>query len=226
MRYEWMNRIVTSTNDDGMNWQVMRYADIYMMAAEADNQLNGPSGAAQYIRPVMSRAYPAAKVSALLAAASSKETFQLLIEDERKFEFAGEALRKVDLMRWGKLSAKLAETKQKMTALANRTGDYADYPEKIYYNDGLDAESTDADGYTIYGLEKGQTDAEGKALYANNSRLFNLSGDATSDNDQKVTKYINNLYLNDPNSRMFWPIWRYYLTGSNGMLVNDYGYGE
>ena len=226
LRYEWMKRVVTSTNDDGINWQVMRLADIYMMAAEAENQLSGPSSAAQYIRPVMNRAYPAAKVSDLIAAASSQDAFQLLIENERKFEFAGEALRKTDLIRWGKLGSKLAETKQKMIALANRSGEYADYPEKVYYNDGLDAESTDADGYTIYGLEKGQTDAEGKTLYANNSRIFHLSGEATSDNDQKVNKYINNLYLNNPDTRMFWPIWRVFISSSNGMLVNDYGYGE
>ena len=226
LRYEWMNRIVTSTNDDGMNWQVMRYADIYMMAAEAENQLSGPSSATQYIRPVMSRAYPAAKVSDLIAAASSQDAFQLLIENERKFEFAGEALRKIDLIRWGKLGSKLAETKQKMIALANRSGEYADYPEKVYYNEGLDAESTDADGYTIYGLEKGQTDAEGKTTYALNSRLFCYEGDATKENDQKINKYINNLYLNDPDTRMFWPIWRVFISSSNGSLVNDYGYGE
>lgn len=226
LRYEWMSRVVTSSNDDGINWQVMRYADIYMMAAEAENQLNGPSNAAQYIRPVMNRAYPSAKVNTLISAASTQDAFQQLIENERKFEFAGEALRKVDLMRWGKLSSALAETKQKMTDLANRIGAYADYPEKVYYNEGLDADANDADGYTIYGLEKGQTDAEGKTLYANSSRNFHLSGDATSDNDQKVNKYVNNLYLSDPNSRMFWPIWRVFIASSNGKLVNDYGYGE
>ena len=33
LRYEWMNRIVTSTNDDGVNWQYMRLADVYLMAS-------------------------------------------------------------------------------------------------------------------------------------------------------------------------------------------------
>ena len=226
LRYEWMKRIVTSTNDDGINWQVMRMADIYMMAAEAENQISGPSNAAQYLRPVLSRAYPAAKVSAIIANAASPETFQLLIENERKFEFAGEAIRKTDLIRWGKLSSKLAETKEKMKALANRTGEYADYPQKVYYNDGLGAESTDADGYTIYGLEKGQTDDEGKNAFANNSRMFCLNGDAASDNDKKINNMINNLYINDPNSKMFWPIWRIFINNSTGTLVNDYGYGE
>ena len=226
LRYEWMSRIVTSSNDDGINWQVMRYADIYMMAAEAENQLSGPANAAQYIKPVMNRAYGAALAATKIAAAASQSDFQLLVENERKFEFAGEGIRKVDLMRWGKLTEKLTETKQKMIDLANRTGAYANYPNKVYYNDGLDAESTDADGYTLYGLEEGQTDAEGKAAYANNSNAFYLTGDATSENDQKVTKYINNLFLNDPNSRMFWPIWRTFILGSNGKLVNYYGYGE
>ena len=226
LRYEWMKRIVTSTNDDGINWQVMRYADIFLMAAEAENQLSGPSSAAQYLRPVMERAYPVAKVSDLIAAASTQNAFQLLIENERKLEFAGEALRKVDLMRWGKLGAKLQETKQKMIALANREGEYADYPAKVYYNDGLDADASDADGFVIYGLEKGQTDAEGKAAFANNSQAFHLTGDASSDNDQKVNKYIKNLFLNNPDTKMFWPIWRVFINSSNGMLVNDYGYGE
>ena len=225
LRYEWMKRHVTSSNDDGINWQVMRYADVYLMAAEAENQLNGPSSAVQYLQPILNRAYPAAKVSAITAQASaSKEAFQLVIEDQRKFEFAGEGIRKVDLMRWGKLSSKLAETKAKMTRLANRSDEYAGYPAKIYYNDGLDATGTD--DYVIYGLEDGQTDAEGKAAYANNTRIFSFEGDATATNDQKINAYINNLYLNDPDSRMFWPIWRVFITSSNGMLVNDYGYGE
>ncbi|MFR9261563.1 MAG: hypothetical protein ACLVL2_12560 [Bacteroides cellulosilyticus] len=32
--------------------------------------------------------------------------------DQRKFEFAGEALRKVDLIRWNMLGSKLKETKR------------------------------------------------------------------------------------------------------------------
>src|SRR5690606_38427791 len=34
-RYEWMGRRVTSTNDDGLNWMYMRYADVVLMAAES-----------------------------------------------------------------------------------------------------------------------------------------------------------------------------------------------
>ena len=45
-RYEWMNRYVTSTNDDGVNKIYMRYAEILFIAAEAANELEGPAAAA------------------------------------------------------------------------------------------------------------------------------------------------------------------------------------
>ena len=51
LRYEWMKRTVTSTNDDGVNWQYMRLADVYLMAAESENQLNGPDKGWQYMKP-------------------------------------------------------------------------------------------------------------------------------------------------------------------------------
>lgn len=229
LRFEWMDRIVTSTNDDGINYQVMRYADIYLMAAEAENALNGPANALQYLKPILERAYPSAKVSSILSAASAgQDAFQQVIMDQRKFEFAGEGLRKVDLIRWGKLSESLAETKAKMTRLANRSGEYANYPSKIYYEEGLGAVSTDADGYTIYGLEEGDTDAYGKENFTNSSSWFVLgagSDDAKiKENDTKINNYLTYLYVNDPNSKMFWPIWKVFIDGSNGLLTNDYNY--
>ena len=234
LRYEWMNRIVTSTNDDGINYQVIRYADILLMAAEAENALNGPANAKQYLKPILDRAYPAAKVSSILAAASSQESFQSTIEDQRKFEFAGEGIRKLDLMRWGKLGSTLAETKQKMTELSSRTGRYANYPKKLYYNGGLGAANTDADSYEIYGLEEGQTDAEGKSLYDSSSSWFcyrehadNETKDdkkSVDDNNNKIDAYLKYLYVNDPDKKMFWPIWKVFIDSSNGMLTNDYDY--
>lgn len=234
LRFEWMSRKVTSTNDDGINYQVIRYADIYMMAAEAENALNGPTNAKQYLKPILDRAYPAAKVTSILSAASSQSEFQQTIEDQRKFEFAGEGLRKVDLMRWGKLGSTLAETKTKMEQLANRTGIYANYPKKVYYNEGLNAESTDADKYEIYGLEEGQTDAEGKSLYESSSNWFSyrehVDGESkddnksVTDNNNKIDNYLKYLYVNDPDKKMFWPIWKVFIDSSNGLLTNDYDY--
>lgn len=224
LRFEWMHRRVVSTNDDGINWQVMRLADVYMMAAEAANELNNLEQAKNYLKPVLSRAYPAAKVTNKLAAANNKDAFFNLIVDERKFEFAGEAIRKVDLMRWGLLGTKMAETKQDLVNLANRTGKYADYPTKFYYDKGLGADPMDADSYYIYGMEKGQTDEEGKSLKKTNSTyVFSLASDKQADKD-KLNKYLDNYYIGDPDKKMFWPIWKVFIDSSNGQLVNNYGY--
>ncbi|MCB0471621.1 MAG: hypothetical protein KDC56_01035, partial [Flavobacteriaceae bacterium] len=37
---------------------------------------------------------------------------------------------------------------------------------------------------------------------------------------------INSIYRDgvDPDNRQFWPIWQVFIDGSNGLLVNDYGY--
>lgn len=218
LRYEWMTRVVTSTNDDGVNWQVMRLADVYLMAAEAINELDGPSAAAPYLKTIHERAFPnnPEKVTAFMASATStKQAFFNAIVDERAFEFAGEMLRKADLIRWNLLSTKLNEAKTKMTALANRTGNYAGYPDKIYYKTAADGESL-----VIYGLEKGQTDTEGAALgYTANKGWFVSSG-LNVLTDTKIAS----LFVREPNERQFWPIWQVFLDASNGTLKNDYGY--
>jgi len=116
LRYEWMDRYVTSTNDDGINWQYMRLADIYLMAAEAINELDGPAAAAPYMKPILDRALPAAKVNAYMTeVTASKSVFFNAIVDQRALEFAGESLRKADLIRWNLLKTKLDEAKVKMT---------------------------------------------------------------------------------------------------------------
>ena len=246
LRWEWMNRRVTSSNDDGVNWQVMRLADIYMMAAEAANELNDLGNAKKYIKPILDRAYKlngTILASAKLNAASDKDKMFKLIVEERKLEFAGEALRKVDLMRWGMLSTKMQEAKDKMTALANRedftdgngvTVEYSKYPEKVYYEVGMKKAPVTAydetylktvgeNDYELYGLEKGDTDAEGKTKYPDtgtSSYLFCLSTTNAADKT-KVQKYIDNFFVNDPDKKMFWPIWQVFVNSSNGMLNND-----
>ena len=250
LRWEWMTRRVISSNDDGINWQVMRLADIYMMAAEAANELNDLGNAKNYLKPVLDRAYTlngTTLASDKLNAATDKDKMFKLIVEERKFEFAGEALRKVDLMRWGLLSSSMAEAKEKLEALANRTTtasgytdfmgnayDYSQYPQKVYYEVGMKKAPVTAydatylktvgeNDYELYGLEKGDTDNEGKNKYPDtgtSSYVFSLSTTTAADKT-KVQKYIDTYYLNDPDKKMFWPIWQVFVNSSNGMLNND-----
>ena len=222
LRYEWMKRIVTSTNDDGVNWQYMRLADVYLMAAEAVNYLDGPSSAWQYMKPVLDRALPAEKVAALQAKyTASKEAFQAGIVEQRAFEFAGEALRKADLVRWGIIDEKMAEAKQKLTDLANRQGAYADLPVKIYWKLADNGEDI-----LIYGLNHGDTDDQGSNLKAEGYTAKDWFV-ASKDGSNIITDdYIDGLYVKQPSLNCLWPIWQTFIDKSNNMLNNDGNLGQ
>ncbi len=215
-RYEWMNRRVTSTNDDGLNWMYMRYADVILMAAEAINELDGPQAAAPYLKMILDRAFPtnSAKVNTLMSEATvSKTAFFNAIVDQRALEFTGEMLRKADLIRWNLLATKLTEAKTKLQQLETRTGKYADLPTRIYYKTLADGETVE-----IYGLNFGDTDAEGASLgyTANKTWTMSASSDQTTFWDALV--YPGK----DPNKQQFWPIWQIFIEGSNGMLDNKH----
>lgn len=221
LRYEWMKRIVTSTNDDGVNWQYMRLADVYLMAAEAINELDGPSAAWKYMEPVLNRVLPAAKVSALKTQyTASKTAFFNGIVDQRAFEFAGEALRKCDLVRWGNIDTKMAEAKAKLQDLQKRQGNYAGYPDKVYINN-----SEDKDNIEIYGLNKGEDDSDKikelkDAGWDSKNWFESTSGYVLTDD------YINGLYVVTPSTHCLWPIWQTFIDASNNMLNNDGIYGQ
>ena len=223
LRYEWMSRIVTSTNDDGVNWQYMRLADVYLMAAEAENALGNTAKAWTYMEPILTRALPAAKVAALKTKyTASKEAFFEGIVEQRALEFAGESLRKADLIRWGIIDSKMAEEVGKLYALANRTGRYAGLPDKVYIN-----ATTDAKNIKIYGLNKGEDD---------NTKIQELKNAGwTSKNwftDNKTglnvltEDYIQGLYVVKPSTHCLWPIWETFINKSNGVLNNNGIYGQ
>lgn len=222
LRYEWMKRTVTSTNDDGINWQYMRLADVYLMAAEAINYLDGPAAAWTYMKPVLDRALPAAKVSALQAKyTASKEAFQNGIVEQRAFEFAGEALRKADLVRWGIIDQKMEEAKKKLTDLANRQGAYADLPVKVYWKLADDGETIQ-----IYGLNHGDTDDKGSDLKAEGYTAKDWFV-ASKDGSNIITDdYIEGLYVKKPSLNYLWPIWQTFIDKSNNLLNNDGNLGQ
>ncbi len=103
----------TTTGETGINFAYIRYADVLLMFAEAENELNGPTDAAQEaLKQVRRRAFDAEdqadKVDAYVAKASaSKENFLNAVLDERKWEFAGENMRWKDLVRNNKYGEKI-----------------------------------------------------------------------------------------------------------------------
>ena len=220
LRYEWMSRIVTSTNDDGVNWQYMRLADVYLMAAEAENELGNTAAAWSYMKPVLDRVLPAAKVSALQTKyTASQQAFREGIYDQRALEFAGEALRKADLVRWGIIDQKMAEAKAKLQALQTRTGDYAGLPDKVYLKT-VENESE----IEIYGLNKGENDATVINGFEGDWESKNWFGSA--DKPSLTDDIIDGLYVATPSLNCLWPIWKTFIDKSNNMLNNDGNYGQ
>ena len=220
LRYEWMNRIVTSTNDDGVNWQYMRLADVYLMAAEAENELGNTAAAWSYMKPVLDRVLPAAKVSALQTKyTASQQAFREGIYDQRALEFAGEALRKADLVRWGIIDQKMAEAKAKLQALQTRTGAYAGLPDKVY----LKTVENESD-IQIYGMNKGEDDPA--VINALEGDWENKNWFGTADKPSLTDDIIDGLYVATPSLNCLWPIWQNFIDSSNNMLNNDGNYGQ
>ena len=219
LRYEWMKRIVTSTNDDGVNWQYMRLADVYLMAAEAENELGSTETAWKFMQPILDRALPAAKVLELKAKyTASQQAFREAIYDQRALEFAGEALRKADLVRWGNIDTKMAEAKAKLTRLANRTGEYAGLPDKVYINNTMDANDI-----KVYGLNMGEDDPN----VINTLDGWESKNWFGSDDKPSLTSdIIDGLYVNTPSTNCLWPIWQCFIDASNNKLNNDGNYGQ
>jgi starch-binding outer membrane protein, SusD/RagB family len=125
---------INGTNQTlGINWPILRYADVLLMFAEADNELNnGPSSAAiTAYEEVRKRAF-AGHEDRMGTTPADKQGFFNAIVKERLLEFGGEAMRKYDLIRWNLLSTVITETRGKLREFMNGTGRYAHLPQYIY----------------------------------------------------------------------------------------------
>jgi hypothetical protein len=123
----------------GMNWPIVRFADVLLMFAEAQNELAGPTAAyngttpVQALEEVRRRAFPAARYQALPPAqVSSQQAFFNTLVNERFLEFGGESIRKYDLIRWNLLASKITEARANLTAFKNGTGAYVRVPQYVY----------------------------------------------------------------------------------------------
>jgi hypothetical protein len=226
-RVEWMVRNRTG-NDDGVNFPIIRYADVLLMAAEASlggiggdkpTETYGINGQTCFDK-VRTRAH-----------ASTKTLTMANLQEERKLEFTGEYLRKYDLMRWGILKETLEHAHERLANMNNHAGEFSQLQDTIYYHYkfvGDDLSFTSGiKGFVIdsvYGLNKGETglppytltggikgslyssESNGRALAPDNYMLFDR------DYPQRL------------NGRQLWPIFSVNVGQSNGALWNDYDY--
>lgn len=132
-----------SAKGTGINWPVMRYSDVLLMLAEAENALNGPTDLAkQQLKRVRKRAFSPdmwpTKVDAYVdqVAASQDDFFNAIVE-ERALEFGGECMRKYDLIRWNIYGPKIAKVRNELKQMGldayTASGDWGTYPDYLYY---------------------------------------------------------------------------------------------
>jgi hypothetical protein len=106
----------------GLKWQIMRYSDVLLMFAEAENEINGPTAAAyNAVNMVRRRGFGkpvnTANAAVDLPAGLSKADFFKAIVRERSLELGGEGVRKYDLIRWNLLAPALSETKANLAKI-------------------------------------------------------------------------------------------------------------
>jgi hypothetical protein len=125
-RRDWItNPTIAPTNPTNflqLKWQIIRFSDVLLMFAEAENELNGPSAAYEAVNMVRRRGFgkpvssPDATVD--LPTGLGKPAFFDAIVRERSLELGGEGIRKYDLIRWNLLDEKITKTKNWLNALA------------------------------------------------------------------------------------------------------------
>lgn len=120
-----------------LNIPILRYSDVLLMYAEAQNYLNnGPTAAAiAALKEVRDRAGIGSK-----DVPADSEGFEDAIVQERKWEFAGEFNLRTDLIRMNRLAKELKATKQMMKDLSDRKNNYADIPVYRLYKFQKDAQ--------------------------------------------------------------------------------------
>ncbi|MFD2718681.1 RagB/SusD family nutrient uptake outer membrane protein [Hymenobacter monticola] len=140
-RRDWHNPPVTGTvNYLDYNWPIIRYADVLLMFAETENELNGPTQLAQdALMEVRSRGFGGNRALATAAltragfSLGSKASFFEALVNERYLEFGGEGIRKYDLLRWNLFETKINEAKANIEKMALGQAPYDKVPLYQFY---------------------------------------------------------------------------------------------
>lgn len=225
-RFEWMTRQVGLTSDeDGVKFPIIRYADVVLMFCEA--ALGGITGdVPQNTTGIVPQTqFDLIRTRAGLA---SKPLNMLNLQEERKFEFAGEYLRKYDLIRWGILKEQMMATRTRIANLQHHTGEYANTSDSVYFkyvskpsasytNNGEPCFMIDQISFTCPANFDQNAGWQRKAFFYTESK-----GAVLGESNYKLFDYDHPEYLE---SHQLWPIFdadRVYDT--NGYLWNDYDY--
>ncbi|WP_207514608.1 RagB/SusD family nutrient uptake outer membrane protein [Longitalea luteola] len=167
-RVTWKKEHGTAINKRDINWPWLRYSDVLLMYAEAQNELNNaPTAAAKNAyEQVRIRAY-GGDASKIGNTPATYQEFRDAIIKERKLELAFEGWRRTDLVRWGIQFEALTKAKQNLIDMANKAGNYANIDRYRAYK--LDSASSWEDpvvGIPFMGFKTKPTSADSAAAKA------------------------------------------------------------
>ena len=159
----------SSTGNTGINFAYIRYADVLLMFAEADNEVNGAptQEAIDAVNQVRRRAYNGVDYELTDAQTATKEDFLKAVLDERKFEFAGENMRWKDLVRNNLYSEQIFYTFLAYYGVAEDQSTGSPYIDMISEHDGIDYANISAMSniYYVYVKNTGDVNFPNSNLY-------------------------------------------------------------
>lgn len=224
-RREWITPGIDPTDNGqyfGVNWPLIRYADVLLMFAEAENELNGgPTAAAiTAFESVRKRGYRGNE-NLIGATPVAKDGFFTAIVKERLLEFMGEGIRKYDLVRWNLLAAKIQETKTNLRKMANKETPYENLPSFMYYITSSTADNSAMWANSLYWEGPTSSSAIPGATRVNWVRSSTAPDDPEA--STLVTTTLERFAIGfTPNKSELFPI---HLSDINlGKLTQDYGY--
>lgn len=158
-----------STGNTGINFAYIRYADVLLMFAEADNEVNGAPTreAIDAVNQVRRRAYNGVNYELTSAQTATKEDFLKAVLDERKFEFAGENMRWKDLVRNNLYSEQIFYTFLAYYGVAEDQSTGSPYIDMLSEHDGIDYANISAmtNIYYVYVKNTGDANFPNSNLY-------------------------------------------------------------
>jgi len=222
-RRDWITPTITADNLSqyfGVNWPLIRYADVLLMYAEAENELNGSptAGAIAAFEAVRKRGFRGNE-SLIGATPTAKDGFFQAIVKERLLEFMGEGLRKYDLIRWNMLASKIQETKDNLNAMAINAPPYENLPKFMYFWQNSTAEDGSLWANSFYGPSPTSSSAIPGATRVNWVGTSSSSDPRSPLITTTLARYAIGFI---PNKHELFPIHQSDITASK--LTQDYGY--
>jgi hypothetical protein len=232
-RRDWWSNPVNPTNNtlnSALNWPMIRFSDVLLMFAEADNEINqGPSAEAiNAVMEVSKRAH-GGNTALVPTIPTNYDNFFKYIVRERFLEFGFENLRKYDLIRWNLIATAITETKANLSKMVAGTAvtapTYMAPPPSYCMSDNLPRFMY---YYTI-------TTADNSGIWANSLYVREPSTappGATSSTRVSwiASSGITTTFVNEwaasfkPNHSEILPIYINIISASKGVLTQDYGY--